>query len=128
MQQSNNFYSVIGKECHPEWEIVEEDGKLYFSNPQYKTRTFDIGLVQEFDENKNEIKRNMYPISDPEHDPYNLCFNINYHNNNYVLIPNKLQNVFNRRKEKRLNKYIKYRQQREKTKKECELLNPPKKH
>jgi hypothetical protein len=114
MQQSNNFYSVIGKECQTGWKIVDDEGKLYFSNPQYKTRMFEIGLVQELD--KNKIKRNMYPISDPEHDPYNICFNIIYKNNNYELIPNKLQNVFNRRKEKKLNKYIKYRQEREERK------------
>jgi len=119
-----NFYSIIGKECQKDWEIVEDKEKLYLSNPKYKTKKFMIGIVQEFDEKENKIRRNMYPISDPEHDPYNICFNINY-NNNYELIPNKFHNVFNSRKVKRLNKYIKYRQEREKKKKEYELLNRP---
>ena len=119
-----NFYSIIGKECQKDWEIVEDKGKLYLSNPKYKTKKFMIGIVQEFDEKENKIRRNMYPISDPEHDPYNICFNINY-KNNYELIPNKFHNVFNSRKLKRLNKYIKYRQEREKKKKEYELLNRP---
>ena len=125
-RQNTNNYSVIGKECHQHWKLVEDTGKLYFSHPKYKTKKFHIGVIQEFDKKEQKIKKHLYPISDTEHDPYNICFNINTNTNRIELIPNEFQEFWHTRRGKRLTKYISYRERREQTKKEYELLNPKK--
>jgi len=125
-QNKKSFYSVIGEECQKDWKLVEHEGKLYFSNPKYKTKRFHICVIQTYDEKKRKIRKTLYPASDTEHDPYNICFNINMNGLNGNLIPNKFQDFWKTRRGKRLTKYISYRETREKTKKEYELLNPPK--
>ena len=115
-----NTNSVIGSECHKDWKLVEHEGKQYFSNPKYKNKKYKIGVIQEFDKKEQNIKKKLYPISDIEHDQYNICFNINCNQ----LIPNKFQDFSSSRRGKRLTKYISYREMREQTKKENELLNP----
>ena len=122
--QSNqqNTYSVIGKECNQNWKLVEDAGKIYFSNPKYKTKKFHIGVIQEFDKKEQKIKKNLYPMSDTENDPFNICFNIN----NNELISNEFNEFWNTRRGKRLTKYISYRERREQTKKEYDFINPKK--
>tara|TARA_B100000795_G_C22759468_1_gene422946 strand:+ start:383 stop:775 length:393 start_codon:yes stop_codon:yes gene_type:complete len=122
--QSNqqNTNSVIGKECNQHWKLVEDASKLYFSHPKYKTKKFHIGVIQEFDKKEQKIKKNLYPMSDIENDPFNICFNIN----NNELIPNKFKEFWNTRRGKRIKKYISYRERREREKKEYEFLNPKK--
>ena len=122
----NEFNGDIGKECQKDWKLVEYEGKLYFSNPKYKTKRFNIGVI--FDKKNPKIKRNMYPISSYENDPHEICFNINYKGSCAELIPNKFQELSNTRNRKRVEKYVSYREAREKTKKEYEILNPPKIH
>ena len=120
--KQQNTYSVIGKECNQHWKLVEDTGKLYFSHPKYKTKKFHICVIQEFDKKEQKIKKNLYPMSDTEHDPFNICFNIN----NNELIPNEFKEFWNTRRGKRLTKYISYRERRELTKKEYEFINPKK--
>lgn len=117
-QQNTN--SVIGKECNQHWELVEDAGKLYFSHPKYKTKKFHIGVIQGFDKKEQKIKRNLYPMSDTENDPFNICFNIN----NNELIPNEFNEFWNTRRGKRITKYMSYRERREQTKKEYDFINP----
>jgi hypothetical protein len=121
-QQNTN--SVIGKECNQHWKLVEDAGKLYFSHPKYKTKKFHICVIQEFDKNEQKIKRNLYPMSDTEHDPFNICFNINA--NPLELIPNEFKEFWHTRRGRRLTKYISYRERRERAKKEYEFINKKK--
>lgn len=116
--QSNQIYNVIGKECHKDWEVIEVMGKLRFSHPKYKNKTFEIAVIQDI-EKKGEIKKNLYPISEPDNDPENLCFNTTLKGE---LIPNKFPDFWNTRKGKKLAQYTNYRKDREQTKKEYQLI------
>ena len=116
------FYSEIGSECDKEWVIVEHEKKLYFSHPKYGQKKFPIFVMQELDEEKNMIKRKLYPlIEDTTVDPYMLGFNVKCKTQlKSELIPNKFQTIWETRRGKRLKKYTDYRKYRDNVKKEFE--------
>ena len=119
------FYNEIGPECDKEWDIVEHENKLYFSHPKYGKKKFPICVMQELDEEKNMIKRKLYPlITDATVDPYMLGFNVKCKSQfKTELIPNKFQTSCETRRGKRLQKYIEYRKYRDNVKKEFETKN-----